>query len=192
LRIAAAFRDPLASGECERLLAEARSAADFAVEDALSKVTTALDPTLSGEDAEKAKRAMEAALFRRDRADAAVTRLGKRLVELREAEEEAKHRRAYEEAREERDELADELSSLNYAMLAPALADVLKKIVANDRLLKMVNQHVHAGECLLASAEAEARGLGCVWVKDGRPIIRLTESVRLGPWDTSGRNLYDS
>jgi hypothetical protein len=111
LRIAEAFRASPPGDDVERLLAEARAAAEFAVEDALRKVTAALDPALSGEDAQNAKRAMEASLFGRDRSDAAVARLSKRLVELREREEQAKRRKAYEAAREERDALAEELAS---------------------------------------------------------------------------------
>jgi hypothetical protein len=80
-----------------------------------------------------------------------------------------------------------------YPGFAPKLADVLTRIVANDRVLKVVNAHLPEGVSRLPSAEAAARGLvDMVFVERGVPIPRLTEGLRLPPWGKSQRFLYDS
>jgi hypothetical protein len=193
LRIAVAFRDPLPGDEAADLLAEARSAAEFWARDAAATLAAAMDPALAPKEAERVRRVSDSSIFRRDRAEAAVSRLGRRLAEMREIEQEQRKRDAYEAAERERDALAAELAGLNYAEFAARLASVLKRIAANDRLLKVVGQNAPSGRGRLASAEAVARGLGdTVWVQNGQAILRLTEGCRLPPWGTSGRNLYDS
>jgi hypothetical protein len=192
LRIATAFKEQPQSDVVVSLINEARSAAQCADQEAVAARAAALDPTLSQADVADARSRMEDALFRADRASAAISRLDDRLGELRHLEDQARRRKAYDEAREERDKLAEELADL-YPGFAPKLADVLTRIVANDRVLKVVNAQLPEGASRLPSAEAVARGLGdTVFVEHGVSIPRLTEGLRLPPWGRSQKFFYDS
>jgi hypothetical protein len=192
LRIARAFKEQPKSDVVVALIKETRSAAQVADEEAVAARAAALDPTLSQADVADARTKMEDALFKRDRANAAISRLNDRLGELRHLEDQACRRKAYDEAREERDKLAQELADL-YPGFAPKLTDVLTRIVANDRVLKIINTQLPEGVARLPSAEAVARGLGdTVFVENGIPIPRLTEGLRLPPWGKSQRFFYDS
>jgi hypothetical protein len=193
LRIGRAFKEQPQSDVVVALIAETRSAAQVADEEAVAARAAALDPTLSQADVADARSKMEDALFKRERANAAISRLNERLKELRHLEDQARRRRAYDEAREERDKLAQELADL-YPGFAPKLAEVLTRIVANDRVLKIINTQLpEGGVGRLPSAEAVARGLGdTVFVEHGVAIPRLTEGVRLPPWGKSQKFLYDS
>ena len=192
LRIARAFTELPQSDVVVSLIEEARSAAQCADEEAVAARAAALDPRLSQADVADARGKMDDALFRADRAKAAISRLNDRLGELRHLEDQACRRKAYDEAREERDKLAQELADL-YPGFAPKLAEVLTRIVANDRVLKVVNAQLPEGVARLPSAEAVARGLGdTVFVERGVAIPRLTEGLRLPPWGKSQKFFYDS
>jgi hypothetical protein len=192
LRITRAFKEQPQSNVVAALINEARSAAQCADEEAAAARATALDPTLSQAGVADARSKMEDALFKRDKANAAIPRLNDRLRELRHLEDQARRRKAYDEARAERDKLAQELADL-YPDFAPKLAEVLTRIVTNDRVLKVVNAQLPEGVGRLPSAEAVARGLGdSVFVENGVAIPRLTESLRIPSWGRSQKFLYDS
>jgi hypothetical protein len=193
-RIAAAFSetDQPTSDAVLALIEEARSAARRAEDQAEAARETALDPVLPPARIAAARAMMEAALFARDRAGAAISRLLVRLSEIRHLEDHARRRQDYDAAREERDQLARELAEV-YPVLAPRLAAVLRAIVRSDRLLRTVNDRRPDGEPILRSAEAVARELGdSAFVEDGRPIARLVEGVRLPAWSKFGNAMYDS
>jgi hypothetical protein len=97
------------SGDVVALIAEAKRAAQRADNEATAPRAVAMDPTLSRADVADARRQMEDALFRRDRAKAAIERLGDRLGQLRHLEDQARRREAYDKAKAERDELGKEL-----------------------------------------------------------------------------------
>ena len=88
----------------------------------------------------EARRQMEDAAFRRDRLQAAVTRLQERLNELRAQEEDARRWAAYRKAEAERDKLAAELAEV-YPAFAERLAALLPRIATNDREIDHINAH---------------------------------------------------
>ena len=89
----------------------------------------------------------------------AVTKLGERLRELRAQEEDQRRWLAYEKARAERDKLAAELAE-TYPAFASQIAELLTRIVANDREIEYINANrLPAGAERLLVAELVARGL---------------------------------
>lgn len=111
-RIAAAFSAGTKSDDVTELIGEAEAAAVAAGDAAQRAREQALDPALSAERVASARSEMDNAVFRRDRMQAAVTKLGERLRELKAKEEDQRRWLAYEKARAERDKLATELKDL--------------------------------------------------------------------------------
>jgi hypothetical protein len=91
-RVAAALREQPPSGDVVSLIAEAKSAARRADEAAAAARAVAMDPTLSRTEVADARARMEDALFRRDRAKAAIIHLGDRLREIERIEEQSRRR----------------------------------------------------------------------------------------------------
>ena len=158
-RIAAAFLQGAKSVDVATLVEEASEAAAAADEAAGNARARALDPTLTAVHAAAARAEMEDAAFNRDRLTEAVRRLGERLLELHQQEEQARRRMMYEKARAHRDELAAELTRV-YPPAAAQLAELLARVVASDEEIDYINAHMLPGgaERLLV-AELVARGL---------------------------------
>ena len=108
-RIVEAFREGAKSSDVATLIKEVEAAAVASGDVAEQSRKRALDPALAAADVAVARRGMEDATFRRDRLDTAVKRLGDRLTELRDHEEDQRRRAAYDKAKAERDALAEEL-----------------------------------------------------------------------------------
>jgi hypothetical protein len=144
----------------------------------------ALDPVLSTKQVQEARRQMEDAAFRRERLQAAMTRLRERLEELGEEEEDERRWVAYDKARTERDKLAAELANV-YPGIEQKLRELLPRIAANDREVEYINAHAlpSSGERLL-EAELVARGLSG-FVENGVQIPRITHELRLPAFERS-------
>jgi hypothetical protein len=180
-RIAAAFADDAKSTDVATLIKHTERAARSAADAAGQARKRALDPTLSAKHVADARRAMDDAAFRRDRLQAAVTRLGERLEQLKDQEENARRRAAYDKAGVERDQLAAELADL-YPAVAPKLADLAARIAANDRDIEFINDHkLPNGAGRLPTAELVARGLPG-WVSNSIQAPRIVDLLRLPPW----------
>jgi len=121
---------------------------------------------------------MEAATFRRDRLQAAMTRLEGRRKQVRALEEDRRRRAHYDKIKDERDRLAKELTRV-YPAIAAQLGDLLARIDANDREIAYVNRGALPNEAeRLDVAEQVARGLR--GFNDGVTMIpRITHEVRL-------------
>jgi hypothetical protein len=185
-RIANAFNDGAQSGDITALIADVEVASVEAERSAGLARTRALDPALSAREAADARRAMEDAAFRRERLQAAVSRLRERLYELRAGEEDQHRRVIYEEVKAERDQLAAELASI-YPDFAQRLGDLMGRIVANDREIEWVNSALPRGKGRLLVAELVARGLGG-FVRNGLSIPSITQQLRLPSF---GSNIHE-
>jgi hypothetical protein len=180
-RIAAAFVDGAKSSDVAALIKQTERAARSAADAAEQARKRALDPTLSAHDVVGARRAMDDAAFKRDRLQAAVTRLGERLEQLKDQEENARRQAAYDKARVERDQLAAELTEL-YPVVAPKLADLVARVAANDRDIEFINDHkLPKGAERLLTAELVARGLPG-WVVNSIHAPRIVDLLHLPPW----------
>jgi hypothetical protein len=115
--------------------------------------------------------------FRRDRLQEAVRRLGERLREVKEQEEQTRRRAAYDACLVERDKLAAELAEV-YPPLAAKLADLAARVAANDALIERINQKLPDGTTWIASAELIARQLKN-WVDGPSNIPRIIHYLRL-------------
>jgi hypothetical protein len=189
-RVSRALTEQPPSADVVALLGEVRRAAARADEAAAAARETAMDPALSSAELAEARAEMENAVFRRDRARAAIVRLDERLREIERLEEQSRRQEAYDKAKAERDELAAELAGI-YPEFAPRLARVLRLIAASDHTLRVVNSQLPDGSARLYSAEAVARGFGdSVFVQGGIAIPRLTDGVRLPHWSREQRPLY--
>ncbi len=101
----------------------------------------ALNPASSASVVADARQDMEEAAFRRDRLQAAVTRLGERYKQLCAEEEDQRRWVAYEKAKEDRDHLASELIA-TYPVIERTLVNLLTRVAANDKAILLAN-----GEC---------------------------------------------
>ena len=137
-RIAGAFGEGAKSDKVADLIKETEAAAIATGEAAEQARTRALDPTLCANDVAAARHQMEDARFRRERLETAVVRLRDRLQELRDQEEDHRRCIAYEKVKADRDTLAEELARV-YLPLATQLADLFRRIAANDYELEHIN-----------------------------------------------------
>jgi hypothetical protein len=177
-RIAAAFADGATSSDVADLIAEAEAAAAASGEAAEAARTRALDPTLAAADVAAARREMEDASFRRDRLHEAVRRLGERLREVKQVEEQARRRVAYDAALIERDKLAAELAEV-YPPLAATLADLALRIARNDADIERVNTRRPDGAAWIAGVEMIARQIENFNNTNSAVIPRITRHLRL-------------
>jgi hypothetical protein len=71
---------------------------------------------------------------------AAVTKLGERLEQLKDQEENERRQLAYDNATAERDKLAAELTDF-YPAFTQKLAELCARVAANDREIEYINKH---------------------------------------------------
>ena len=109
-----------------------------------------------GEDAHAAGSEVDKLTFGRDRLHEAKRRLQARLLDLREAEKQARRQEEYDVARMERDALAKELAAI-YPDVARRLAQLMANIKASDDKLNFLNSRLPSGAAPLLSAELVAR-----------------------------------
>jgi hypothetical protein len=136
-RIAAAFTDGVTSQDVGRLLVEVEAAANAADAVATEARTGALDPLLSRDDVNGARREMDDAKFTRERLTEAARRLGERLVELRALEKARTQRAEHERVQAERDRLAAELD--HSAEPIAKIGHLVAQIDACDREIRNLN-----------------------------------------------------
>lgn len=178
MRISVALQEHASSGEIAALLVDVETAASEAGNEAERERSRSLDPVLSPRDVAAARNASEDAAFRRDRLQEAMRRLNICLNQAKRREEQARRQRNYDRVKSERDKLAAELLQL-YPEAASRLADLVSRIVANDRAVNSVNvEGLPEGAHRLLSAELVARGLGG-FTRDGVDTPRITENLRL-------------
>jgi hypothetical protein len=177
-RITAAFADGAKSSGVAALIVETEAAAIAAGDAAGQARGRALDPVLSAPDVAKARAEMENAAFRRDRLEAAVTKLRERLKAVKAQEENDRRQVAYAKASAVRDELAAELARV-YPPLAAQLADLMARIFASDREIEHINARALPAEAeRLLVAELVARGLRG-FVENSVEAVRITRDLRL-------------
>jgi hypothetical protein len=182
-RIAAAFANGAKSDDVANLIQEAEAAAIATGEAAERARTRALDPTLLAADVATARHEMDSAAFRRDRLQAAVTKLGVRLSELKGAEEDQRRRIAYENVKAKRDKLAAELID-KYPAIERQLVDLFARLDANDKEVNYLNTRLPTNTERLRLAELVARGLPGL-VKNGTQIERMAELMALPAFEYS-------
>jgi hypothetical protein len=121
---------------------------------------------------------MDDAAFKRDRLQAAVTKLGERLQQLKDQEENERRQLAYDKATAERDNLAAELADL-YPAVAQKLAELLARVAANDREVDYINKHaLPKGAGRLLEVELIAREMPG-WVQAGVQTPRIAVPAAL-------------
>jgi hypothetical protein len=121
---------------------------------------------------------MEDAVFRRERLQAAVSRLKDRLKEVRAQEENQRRWIAYEKVKAERDKLAGELKE-SYPSIEAWLGELIAQIDVNDREIDYLNsQALPTGAERLRSAELVAREVEA-WRVNQTDIVRITRELCL-------------
>ena len=187
-RIAAAFADGAKSDDVATLIKDTEHAAASASDGAEQARNHALDPTLSGSELKDARECMDDAAFKRDRLQAALGKLRERLAQLKDQEENARRLVAYDKAEAVRDELAKELADL-YPSVAQKLAELLSRVVINDREIEHVNNALPRGSDRLLVAELKARGRPG-WVVNSVEAPRITDQLHLPPWQPRSSCLW--
>jgi hypothetical protein len=177
MQIAAAFTDHVKSTDVETLIKAAEAASAAADRGAVTARARALDPTLASGAVAQARECMDDHAFRRDRMSAALEKLRLRLVELRDAEEDARRRVAYDEAAANRDEVAGELAGF-YPEFAQKLVHLLSRLVESNYNLGVVNAKLPKGAVRLEPAELVAKGMVGRYVLGA---VSVTECY-LPPW----------
>jgi hypothetical protein len=185
-RIRDAFSDGTSSDTIAALIEEAERVALRSNDEASAARERALDPSLPSNEVIAARRAMDDALFRRDRLQTAAAKLRPRLYEVRANEDNVRHLAEYEKATAERDKLVVELRDL-YPKLADQLQELLSGVAANDEAVEAVNTHwLPRGKERLLVAELVARGLEG-FTRNYIYLPRITRDTRLPNWQGSGR-----
>ena len=188
-RIAAAFANGAKSADVGTLIKDGNLAAKSAAELAEQARTRALDPALSANSVADARRAMDDAAFKRDRLQAALTKLGERLKELQDDEENARRQVTYDKVKAERDQLAKEYADL-YPIVAKQLAELMSRIAANDREVDYLNKHaLPKGIGRLLEVELIARKLPG-WVQNSIQTARVIDVLCLPPWHPRSNYLW--
>ena len=189
-KIADAFIQSTPSKLIARLIGQAQDAAATAGKQAAKARDDALNPALSGDDLERARREMDDAAFRRDRLTSAASRLDVRLKEMLRAEEDARRRVEYDKARLERDTLAVEIKEV-YPALARQLAELANRMAANDQRLELINRARRpTGAPALKLAEALARQLADV-AAAGPDAPRISKDLRLPAFESTARRRFE-
>ena len=176
-RIAAAFADGAKSDDVASLIREAEAAAIAAGDVAAQARLRAHDPALSAPNVATARREMDDLAFRRERRQAAISRLQKRLYEVRAHEENDRRAATYAKVKAERDRLAAELADA-YPAIERQLVDLFTRLDANNIEVKNLNARPPPGAERLIVAELVARGLTS-FLKDATQIERMTDQLRL-------------
>jgi len=186
-RITAAFADGAKSKDVAILIKDAEHGVASASDRAEQARNRALDPILSGFELRDARECMDDAAFRRDRLQAALGKLRERLAQLKDQEENARRLVAYDKAKAVRDELAKELADL-YPSVAQRLAELLSRVVINNREIEHVNNALPRGADRLLVAELKTRGLP--WVVNNVETPRITDHPQLPPWQPRSNYLW--
>jgi hypothetical protein len=176
-RISFAFTDEAKSADFENLIRDVEFAAASATAEAEAARHRALDPSCLTPDVADARREMEDAIFRNERLQTAVKRLGERLKMVKAAEENTRRQISYDQARATRDALAQELAQV-YPPIATQLADLMCRIEANDREVATINTRLPKGAGRLLVTELIARGMDG-FVHGGIVTPSLLENLRL-------------
>ncbi len=181
-KITAALADDITSTELAELIAETEGAVLDADKAAESERERAFDP-IASPNADKAREAMQAAEFARDRLRNVLPRLQARLTELREAEEFARWLPQREAAKARADALAAKLGEL-YRPFVEAIVPLLYEIEKADFEIWRINQAApakakSAGGYLLHSVEEEARGSSASQLRH----LQIMKHLRLPNWD---------
>jgi len=179
-RITDAFSVGATSSTVAALIKATEAAAGAVAELADHARNAALDPVLSGAMLTDARKHSDEVAFKRDRLNAALVKLRERLTVLKDQEENDRRQVAYDRAAAERDTLATELATL-YPDVAPKLADLLKRIQANDTDIEIINRILPTGASRLLGAELQARGM-LGWVSNGIETPRITDHLCLPAW----------
>ena len=188
-RIAQAFGNGAKSGDVATLIRHTQLAATETTSEAERARAHALDPTLSGAELKDARKAMDDLAFKRDRLQAAITRLGERLKQLQNEEEDARRVVIYDKIKAERDRLAKEYADL-YPTVAKQLGELLARIAANDREVDHLNKNgLPKGKGRLLDVELIARDLPG-WVQGGIQTHRIIDTVQLPPWQPRAYYLW--
>jgi hypothetical protein len=144
---------------------------------------------LSGSQLKDARKCVNDAAFKRDRLQAALGKLGERLKQLQEQEENARRQVIYDKLKAERDQLAKEYADL-YPPLAQKLAELLSRVAANDREVDYINKHaLPKGAGRLLEVELIARELPG-WVQAGIQTPRVIDVLCLPPWHLRSNYLW--
>jgi hypothetical protein len=180
-KITAALSDDITSA----LIAETEAAITQADADAEAERANALDP-IASPDAAKAREALAAAEFARDRLRTVLPRLQQRLTEVAAGEYAAQWEPEFKQVEAQRDALAAEYAEL-YPKVAAQLIDLFGRIEAVDKEVSRINGSAPYGERRrLAAVELVARGLESFSTSDP-PIAK---AVQLPDWGHSGRTAW--
>jgi hypothetical protein len=186
---AAAFTNGVRSAEVAALIGQVEAATRNASEAATRARERALDPTLGGDELNRARQTMYDAGFQTERLTAASSRLRQRLDELKAAELNQRKRQEYDRVAAERDALATKLAAI-YPDFAEKLGALLPQLAANDHEVNIINRDRPAGAPPLLCAELKARGLASFQVGVSQ-LPRLTDVLVLPKWRlTAHSSLY--
>jgi hypothetical protein len=178
-RIADAFAIHMTSTELASLLHEVEAASVDAKTESNEAESRALDPKLRPDEVAAARWTMDDATFRSKRMDVAAEQLTELARRTKAGEEAADRRMAHEAALTERDQLVEDLAA--YETHATAIADLMKRIAANNQKLHMDQQ-----------AERIARGAELTWsVNHDDTLPKLVEVTRLPKFRRDGTNHGD-
>jgi hypothetical protein len=178
-RIAAALADnDIDSSVLATLIAETAEAVEVADKQAIAAREQALDP-ITSPDPTKARAAMEAAAFTRDRLRTVLPRLQQHFKEVSSQEEYTRWVAGYEQIKVKRDAAAAELRTL-YPEFASKLVDFLLRIEVVDREVERVRsakpfdaKEANGDGRWLVETELAARGLDHFGVHDHRILKDL-------------------
>ena len=186
-RITAALTTDIASADIAALITETEGAVTQAEATAEAERKKALDPVVSP-DATKAREAMQAAEFRRDRLRTLSPRLQMRLRQVRAEEELARWLPQHEAAKARRDALAEKLCELYvpFSNEFLALGLEIEKADAEVRRVNAAKPDEGASGKLLLSVEEQARGREAF--KMG--YLQIMKDVRLPAWEGSPTQVW--
>jgi hypothetical protein len=180
--------DDIKSSDLAALIVETEAAAAAADEVATKTREQALDPLISP-DATKARAAMEAAAFTRDRLRTVLPRLQQRFSEVRAAEEYARWVVDYEQAEAKRDAAAEELKAL-YPEFVTKLVDLLLRIEEVDREVRRVTsakpfdaKEANGDGRRLLETELAARGIKGFGLYD----LQIIRDLKLPKFEPGGQ-----
>lgn len=182
-RIAQALDGEASSESLCALVDEVTAAADDMATQAEALRAVALDPRSDAQAVRRARDGLDEARFRSERLDVARDRLTDALREAQAREAETARRNEYEAARRERDALAKDLATV-YPEAAAKIADLLRRMVANDARLAAVNASRPAGADWLFDVEHIVRRVdqsGALVIEGAFPsqVGRLADKIVL-------------
>src|ERR1035437_2924156 len=175
----------IASSDLAALITEVEAAVAAADEAAITAREQALDP-ITSPDPTKARAAMEAAAFTRDRLRTVLPRLQQHFKEVSSQEEYTRWVAGYEAIKIKRDAAAAELQAI-YPDLCSKLVDLLLRIEVIDREVERVRsakpfdaKEANGDNRWLVETELAARGLDHFGVHDHRILkdLRLPDFAR--------------